>query len=333
MLNEKLYRTGFVRISSVGKLYAAAGAALCGLIFARVWWDGRHAPALLDVVGSDARHVLSTTLFYVGGNPVRVLFVLKCILFLCFLNILSRVCRWLIERFFAQDARFDEHRRYVFSRILTVLIYVVGCLIGFRVERISLHTFVLVGGTLGIAIGLGIQRFVGNFIAGLVLLIEQPVRLGDYVEFGNHSGTVVRVGSSNSWIRTPDNALLILPNSDLISREVLNWTARDRKHRIQVAVSVAYGTGIKEVMEILQSLALDHSEVLHDPGPTAIVSELGPNGMTFRLRVWTELPALQLDRLRSDLYLQIVEIFKERGIEMPFPQLDVHWKQRNTIGR
>jgi small-conductance mechanosensitive channel len=187
---------------------------------------------------------------------------------------------------------------------------------------------VILGGTLGVGIGFGLQSLVSNLIAGLILLIEQPIRIGDLIEFGNKAGEVVRIGTRCSWIKTSDNALLVIPNSEFVTKDILNWTASDPKIRVSIPVSVAHGSNVEQVIQVLLKLAAEHVDVLENPAPEVILTELGQSSITLTLRAWTIKGANDFPKLRSDIYLQIVERFKEEKIELPFPQLDLHWKNR-----
>jgi potassium-dependent mechanosensitive channel len=116
------------------------------------------------------------------------------------------------------------------------------------------------------------------------LLVEQPIRLGDRTEFGDKTGEVVRVGTRSSWIRKYDNAILIVPSSQFVAKEILNWTASDPKTRVSVSVSVAYRSNADAVMRILVALAEEHEDAMKEPAPVVLLSELAPSGMRFTLR-------------------------------------------------
>ncbi|HEY4977850.1 MAG TPA: mechanosensitive ion channel domain-containing protein [Candidatus Acidoferrum sp.] len=313
-----------MRISIVSKMYAAVGVVLCGLIAIGVWWQRRQFPVILDLLDDDTRSFLTTTLFRIGGQPVRVLFLIKAFLFLIFLNILARLARGSLGLMVGGSARIDKHRQYLLSKAVTLSIYTIGLLIGIQIEGINFTTLAIIGGTLGVGVGFGLQNLVSNFVAGLILLIEQPVRLGDRIEFGGKTGEVIRVGSRSSSIRTYDNAVLIIPNSDFVTKEVLNWTVSDPKIRITIAVPVAYGTSPEDVVANLLKLAGNHPDVMKDPAPDVLLSDLGASAITFSLRVWTISRADSFAKLRSDLYVLILRCFREQKIEMPLPQLDLH---------
>ena len=320
-----------MRLSGLNKLYLFAAAVLGSFVALSLWWHHRLHPALSDVLSARVKLALATTLFHVDGAPVRVLFVVKTIAFFVVLALLSRLCRWAVEHLLTDDERFGAHRRYVISKFLTVAIYVFGFLIGVRVERISVHTFFIVGGTLGVAIGLGTQRVVGNVIAGLFLLMEQPVRLGDYVEVDTKAGFVIRVGTSSSWIRTINNAVLILPNADLVSKNVLNWSILDRRIRLVLPVPVAYGNKPETVLRVLRELVRDHADLLDQPEPAVLLTSLGPAGITFEVRVWIDQPASEWDRIRSELNTRILDGLAERNIRTPHTELDLYFKPKEPV--
>lgn len=315
-----------MRISIVGKLYAAAAVALCAVIAIGIWWRPSRLPALMYPLDEDTRFFLSKTLFHVGGHPVRVLFLIKVFLFLVFLNLAARVARLALGLLVRNNPRFDRQREYVLSKFVTFAIYGVGILIGIRVEGINLTTLAIVGGTLGVGVGFGLQPLVSDFISGFILLVEEPIRIGDRIEFGDKIGEVVRVGSRSSSIRTSDNALLIVPNSDFITKQIVNWTASSPRIRITLPVSVAFGTNPKEVIGNLLELANSHADVMKDPIPVVLLSDVGPHALKFNLHVWTLNHAENFMQLRSDLYVSILKRFEEKNIETPFAQLDLHVK-------
>jgi small-conductance mechanosensitive channel len=315
-----------VRIPAAARFYLLWGAIFCAVAAAGAWWERNQFAGLLAAVNDDTRLVLTQTLFHVGEQPVRVFFLIKTSLYLVFLSVLSRIARRLIRKFVHPNAHFDEHREYILSRAVSFSIYTLGILIGIHVERINVSTLYLVGGTLGVGIGFGLQSLVGNFVAGLILLIERPIRLGDRIDFGDRTGEVVRVGIRSSWIRTYDNAIVIIPNSEFVSKQILNWTASDPKIRISIPVSVAYGTDSEQVIQILLGVAHENSNVMQEPTPGVILIEFGASSITFALRIWTLLKADHVPQLKSDIFLAVQKCFSENKIQMPFPQMDVHVK-------
>jgi small-conductance mechanosensitive channel len=189
---------------------------------------------------------------------------------------------------------------------------------------VNLNSLVVVGGALGIGVGLGLQAVVSNFVAGLILLIEQPIKLGDRIEVGDTYGDVVRLSGRSTWIRTNDNVIIVVPNSEFINQRVTNWTANDRQVRISLSVGVSYDSNPKAVRALLLAVADQHADVLHEPAPEVIFSAFGDSSLNFDLRVWTEKQVQTPTRLKSDLYFEIFEACQKAQIEIPFPQRDLH---------
>jgi small-conductance mechanosensitive channel len=157
-----------------------------------------------------------------------------------------------------------------------------------------------------------------------VLLVERPIRLGDRVEVGNTYGDVMRIGGRSTWIRTNDNEVIIVPNAEFVTTRVTNWTANDRSVRFSILVGVAYASNPEQVRELLLEVARQHPDVLAEPAPEVIFESFGDSSLNFLLRVFSVNQVKTPLRLKSDLYFSIFRVFGEHGIEIPFPQRDVH---------
>jgi potassium efflux system protein len=185
----------------------------------------------------------------------------------------------------------------------------------------------IVFGALSVGIGFGLQNIVSNFVSGLILIFEQPVKVGDKVEITSLAlvGEVRRIGVRASIVRTFDGAEVIVPNGNLISSEVVNWTLSDQRRRVRVEVGVAYGTDPHRTMEILKAVAIEHREVLKYPEPSVVFLEFGDSSLNFRLMFWTA-TFDEFFRIRSEVYVAVHDALKEAGITIPFPQRDLHLK-------
>ncbi len=176
-------------------------------------------------------------------------------------------------------------------------------------------------GALGVGIGFGLQNVVNNFVSGVILLFERPVRVGDRVQLDDLFGTVTTIGIRASKVRTFEGSDVIVPNGDFISARVTNWTLSDRKRRIILPVRAAYGTKPRRVLEILLQVARAHTEVLEDPAPESLLRSFGTSSLDFELRAWTEGDFLVV---MSDLAVATEEALAAAGIQIPFPQRDLH---------
>lgn len=210
------------------------------------------------------------------------------------------------------------------TRLAHYAILTCGFLIMLRVLGFQLNQLTLLGGALGVGIGFGLQAIVNNFASGLILLFERPIKVGDTIQVGTAEwGEVKQLGLRATIIQTFDNAEIVVPNSDLITGQVTNWTLADRKVRVKIPVGVAYGTDVGKVMGILISCGEANPMVLSSPKPTALFLAFGPSSLDFELRVW--IPEF-LDKLQvlSDLNQDIDSEFAMNNIEIPFPQSDLH---------
>lgn len=188
---------------------------------------------------------------------------------------------------------------------------------------IDLTNVALIAGALSVGIGFGLQNVVNNFVSGLILLIERPVKVGDWVVVGENEGFVKRISVRATELQTFQRASVIIPNADLLSNSVMNWTHKDRYGRIEIPVGVAYGSDTSEVRDILLSVARSHDRVLSWPEPFVLFRDFGNSSLDFELRCFTDDVIYRLV-IASDLRYEIDGKFREAGIEIPFPQRVVH---------
>lgn len=211
-------------------------------------------------------------------------------------------------------------------------VLLLGFLIALAAAGVDFSKVTLLISALGVGIGFGLQNLVNNFVSGLILVFEHPVQVGDYVEVSSLFGEVRKIGFRASVVRTPDGADVIVPNSELIGSRVINWSLTDQLRRINVPVSVAYGTDPNRVMDVLLGIARKHPAVLADPAPLVVFDRFGDSALNFTLLCWASVFNWFLTR--SELTIAINNAFKETGIEIPFPQQDVHihWPEGGSPG-
>jgi potassium-dependent mechanosensitive channel len=188
---------------------------------------------------------------------------------------------------------------------------------------VELQNFAIVAGALGIGVGFGLQNVVNNFASGLILLFERPVRVGDTVVVDNVWGTIQKIGLRSTVMVTFDQSEMIVPNADLVSEKVTNWTLSSPTARIILPVGVAYGSPISTVLEILVDSAFAHDAVLKEPPPEALFVGFGESSLDLELRVWVSNIRQRL-QVRSVILTDVERRLAEAGIEIPFPQRDLH---------
>ena len=272
------------------------------------------------------KSVFERPFFHLGALPITLTLILEVVLFMLVLGFVSGRIRVLLQNRILTRTHLNPGQRYAFARIASYLIFVLGLIIGLQSSGLNLNSLLVVGGAVGIGIGLGIQHLANNFVSGLVLLFEQPVRMGDRVEVGGVLGDVVKMAARSVWIRTNENVVIIVPNSEFTSNRVTNWTANDRLVRFSIPLGVSYDSDPEKVREIVLRVALNHPDVLGNPAPEFLFLDFGDSSLHFELRVWTETQVQTPKILSSDLYFSIFQAFRENGIEIPFPQRDLHLK-------
>jgi small-conductance mechanosensitive channel len=300
------------------------------LIAAATWTSPDRLAALFDLLGIETRQFVTLPLFTIGKLPVTFAFLIKTGVFLVFLIFVSNRVRAVLYSGIRRHTALGEQRGYILARFGSLAVFAIGLTIGLESVGLNLSTLTILGGTLGIGIGFGLQSVVANWVAGLVLLIEEPVRIGDRVDVGDTSGVVARIGGRSTWIRTYSNEVIIVPNSNLTNNLLTNWTANDPKVRLAIPVGVGYNSDPPQVRQLLLQIAGNHPEVLHEPAPEVIFKDLGASSLDFLLRFWTIVRDRDNYGLISDLYFAIFQTFREHGIEMPFTQQDLHLRSADV---
>jgi small-conductance mechanosensitive channel len=252
-----------------------------------------------------------------------MLFLIKCTVFLVALSLLSRLTQKFMSETVLSHTSIDRGRRYAIARASRYVVFLLGLVVGLDTTGLNLRSLLVLGGALGVGVGFGLQNIVANFVAGVVILWEGPVKVGDLIDVGNTIGEVVRIGARGTWVRTFDNEVIIVPNSDFVNNRVTNWTANDRTVRLSVPVGVSYEADFEKVRQLLEQIAHLHSDVLVTPSPTVLVTSLGDSAVNVVLRA-TAGNAERAARVKSDLLFEILRVFREQKIEMPFPQRDLH---------
>lgn len=214
------------------------------------------------------------------------------------------------------------------SLMVNYIIITLGLIVAFVAVGFDLSKFALVVGALGVGIGFGLQNIVNNFISGLILLFERPIQIGDTISIQNLSGTVKRIGIRSSVIAGWDGSEEIVPNADLVSFRVTNWTLSNRNRRIEIKIGVAYNSDTEQVMELLRYSISSRDDVLRDPSPYILFEGYGPSSMDFIFRFWISNTSDWIF-VRSEVFLHINKILKEAGIKIPYPQMDVKIKDKN----
>ncbi len=221
---------------------------------------------------------------------------------------------------------------YILKRVVFFTILVLVVITAFGLLGIPLTAFAFATGALAIGIGFGAQNIINNFISGWILMAERPIRIDDYIEIDAWQGTVERVGNRSTRIRRTDGVHLLVPNSQLLERTVVNWTLVDQKIRTTVRVGVEYGSRVRLVSELIFQAVTEQPQVKPEPAPTVVFEDFGDNSLVFDVYFWCDVTGERLLReIRSDVRYRICDLFAENDIVVAFPQRDVHLDTRDAL--
>jgi small-conductance mechanosensitive channel len=266
---------------------------------------------------------LLTAKFGIGSLQISLGHVAAFVITVWLAFLFSRFLRFMLEEDVYPRVNLARGIPYAVSTTLHYVILLLGFFIAIAALGIDMTKFTILAGAFGVGLGFGMQTIVNNFVSGLILLFERPVKVGDVVQLGEHAGDLRRIGLRASVLRTWEGSEVIVPNGALISDEVVNWTLSDQQRRIEVNVGVAYGTDPELVIDLLTKVAELHDEILKDPAPQTLFKDFGDSALNFQLRAWTA----NFQRwmlIKSELTVGVNAALRDAGISIPFPQRDLH---------
>lgn len=271
----------------------------------------------------DAFGAMTSIQFTISTVSVTPGSILNIILIIYITILTSRALQAFLLQEVLPRYRVEKGVQLSIARLVHYAAMTIGLLVLLWALGFSLNQITILGGALSVGIGFGLQAIVNNFVSGLILLFERPVKVGDFIDVENQVGEVKELGLRATTVQTFDNAEVVIPNSQLISGSVTNWTLAEKKVRVKAPVGVAYGTDIEEVLRILLACAEANPSVLSTPKPSALFLAFGSSSLDFELRAW--IPDFT-DKLIviSELNQDIEAEFQTAGIEIPFPQTDLH---------
>lgn len=281
----------------------------------------------IESAGRTIRETLNYPLIELGGTSITLWLLLYITFGIFLLFFLTARLRNLLVKHILVKYTSEVGVRQAIGGIVRYVLLFLGLLIILQTAGIDLSTLTVLAGALGIGIGFGLQHITNNFVSGIIILFERPIKVGDRIEVGNTHGKVTNISARATTIITNDNLSIIVPNSEFMQSRVINWSHSDYKVRFRIPVSVAYGSDIDKVTELLLEAGREDSHVLKDPPPTIRLKEFGDNGIHFELLVWTTSYMHRRGKFFSDLNIGIIKKFNQHGIQIPFPQRDVYIKQ------
>jgi small-conductance mechanosensitive channel len=292
------------------------------------------SPAVLQVFAlQDAREIAARIWHYlndahdIAGIEIRVTRLIGAALILAGVLFFSRIVSRLLQRRIARKAYLDPGLRYTLGRLSQYLIITLGILLALKIAlNLDLTSIAVIFTALSVGIGFGLQYIAADIASGFILLFERPVRVGDYVTIVDDEGDVQSINLRTTVVVTNDRVSIIVPNSRLVSQRLINWSYGDPRVRISIPVGVAYNSDIERVTQTLLKAAEDVDNVLKDPPPKVQFLKFGDWSLDFRLLVWTNRPRLH-PQIRSDINYRLEKVFREAGIEIPFPQTEFRLRE------
>ena len=269
--------------------------------------------------------ILRRELFRLSDTPVSLLSILVFLIGISATVTLARIARMALTRYL-EARRAPAGSVYAAGRILQYVLVVVGTLVCVDTLGVDVGTIAALGAMLSVGIGFGLQNITQNFISGIILLIERPIQKGDFVVVGEIVGTVIEIEMRATKVLSRDGVAMIVPNSEFISGRVFNQSHPTTRKRVRIAVGVAYGSDTGVVRDTLVEVGLSHPMVLKDPAPLVLFNRFGESSLDFELAVWLDSPERE-PIIMSELRFAIDRAFREKGIEIPFPQREIRVRQ------
>jgi potassium-dependent mechanosensitive channel len=278
-----------------------------------------------DTFSSLRDHLLGAwnyEVFSVTDQPIRVKTLLAIVALILAGHWASRRASDLVGHTLSRRLGMNVGRRAAWQTLSFYALFLIVLLTAINLFHLSLTQFSVVSGALAVGIGFGSQTLIGNFISGIILLLERPVNQGDVIEINGQQMTVERLGPRSTLVRSNDNTHVIVPNSRLLEENVINWTLSDDVIRTRITVGVAYDSSTRDVARLLEETLLGLEDVKRDPAPLVLFTDFGENALLFEASFWSSLAGKK--NLACELRHRIADSFAKAGIKMAFPQRDVH---------
>ena len=289
--------------------------------------------AALNIIGvlDKTISLLESIGFTVGDVKLTLLSIIKAV-FVLF--ILLKGVRWVsgnLEKKLSNVSELTPSARLMLTKSLNIAMIVMVTLVALNSVGIDLSALAFFGGAVGVGVGFGLQKIVGNFVSGLILLSDKSIKPGDVIQVADMYGWIKHMGGRYVSLVTRDEKEILIPNENLITQEVINWSYSSPKIRIRIPVGISYNADPHEAMGLLEEAAQGIDRVLDDPGPKCRLVGFGDNSVDLQLRFWIQDPANGVANITSEVMLNIWDTFKAHGIEIPYPQRDVHFDAESAL--
>jgi small-conductance mechanosensitive channel len=282
--------------------------------------------AIFDITGllEPTLQGLDAIGFPLGSINITLLGILKGLGMLLFLIWMSIQLSSVAESQMHKMPNITPSMEVLFAKILKVVLISLSIVIGLNSFGIQLSSLTVLGGAIGIGLGFGLQKVISNLISGVILLLDKSIKPGDVISIGDTYGWINKLSARYVSVITRDGRENLIPNENLIINEVENWSFSDNKVRLRAPIGISYDSDVRKAIELCVQAALNCERVMNDPAPQCPVKGFGDNSVDLELRFWIQDPANGVTNIKSMIYLEIWDLFHEHGIEIPFPQRDIH---------
>lgn len=284
----------------------------------------------INDIFSSIKDVISFPLFSINQTSISISSIFFFLLIVFSFVIFARFLKNKLLNKILTNFKLEDGLQFTLLRLTQYIVIFIGMVVAFQFIGIDLSGLAVILGFLSVGIGFGLQNITSNFIAGLILLFERPIKVGDRVTVGNTEGDVENITIRSTTIKSLNNISIIVPNSDFITATVTNWSHGDSRIRVDMNIGVSYNSDLDLVINTLKDIAKDNHDVLPAPEPEVHLSEFGDSAWNMKLRFWIEHPQ-RYYYIRSEINCEIVRRFRKNNIEIPFPQRDLHIRSAETL--
>ena len=276
------------------------------------------------------------SLFKINETPITLMPLLRLIIIVLIGYLVSKMVRFIIHRVESRRKVEKSSVFFILDKLIHYLIIFVATIAGFTTLGIDFTNLTLIAGALSVGIGFGLQNIVSNFVSGLTIMFERSLKVGDYIEMEDgYTGTVMEINARSTRINTNDNIDVVIPNSDLVTNKIINWTLRDSIKRVKIPFGVAYGTD----KELVKTAAIEAAEnvtytLINMKGrePEVRMTDFGDNSLNFILLVWVSKYGVRRPgRIKASYLWELDSAFNKHGIEVPFPQRVLHLAEKEQL--
>ncbi|MEC8067333.1 MAG: mechanosensitive ion channel domain-containing protein [Pseudomonadota bacterium] len=277
---------------------------------------------------------LDTAQFTVGEKVISVWSIVKAvIIFVLLIWAVGKMTSLIEKNFLRNNRKLSPSARTLIVKITNISGLIIAFMMTLDIIGIDLAAFAFFGGALGIGIGFGLQKVVGNLISGMILIMDKSIKPGDVITVADTYGEVTALHARYVVVRKRNGTEVLIPNEHLMTNEVINWSYENKNVRITVEVGVSYDSDIEHVQAILHEVTKNSPRVLNEPEPRAFLTGFGDSSINFEVRFWVNDPEAGIGAVRSEIFMEIWKRFKEENIEIPFPQRVVHLPENKQVKR